>query len=111
MGMYILLFIIFISAVFLERIKHHYTHNKQGWKVQKISYKQIDYSEKINEKWQTIKIDANITIGTFEPFFKSKEAWKSYPNWAQNRSLIIERVTKKFPLKDEIRLIGADDDI
>ncbi|MFK7749718.1 MAG: hypothetical protein AB8B65_15075 [Kordia sp.] len=108
--MYPLLFIIFVIAVFLGKVKRYYIHNKQGWKVVKKNYKQIDYSEKINGKWQTIKIDANITIGTFEPFFKSNEEWKSYPKWAQNRPIIMERVTKKFPLKDEIRMIGLKDD-
>lgn len=110
MLMYILLIIIFVIAVFLGRIKRYYKHNKQGWKVEKLSYKQIHYSEKFDGKWKYIEIDANITIGTFEPFFKNKEDWKAYPDWAQNRPIIMERVTKKFPLKNEISLIGVDDD-
>jgi hypothetical protein len=108
--MYILIFIIFLLAVFAERIKNYYLHNKQGWKVEKMSHKRIHYSEKIDGKWKTINIDADITIGTFEPFFKSKKEWEAYPSWAQNRPLIIERVTKKFPLKNEIRMIGTEDD-
>ena len=110
MLMYILLIIIFVIAVFLGRIKRYYLHNGQGWKVEKLSYKLIHYSEKLDGKSKHIEIEANITIGTFEPFFKSKDDWKTYPTWAQNRPIIMERVTKKFPLKNEISLIGVDDD-
>jgi hypothetical protein len=107
----LLLLVIFVMAVLLGRVKRYYKHNSQGWKAQKISYKQIDYSEKIDGVWQTITIEATITIGTFEPIFKNKEDWKNdYPLWAQNRSKIIKRVTEKFPLKDEIGLIGQNDD-
>lgn len=110
MLIYPLLFSVFLFFAFLGKIKRYYKHNKQGWKVEKLSYKLIHYSEKFDGKWKYIEIDANITIGTFEPFFKSKKDWKAYPAWAQNRPIIMERVSKKYPLKNEISLIGVDDD-
>ncbi|MEM6687363.1 MAG: hypothetical protein AAF617_16405 [Bacteroidota bacterium] len=108
--MYILVAIIFVFSIFMGRIKRYYKYNAQGWKAEKISYKQINYSEKVDGQWKVIQIDANITIGTFEPFFKSKEEWKTYPDWAQDRKKIINRVVTVFPMKDEIRLIGEDED-
>ena len=57
------------------------------------------YAEKFKGIWKRIEINAKIDYGTFVPCFKDEDEWKDYPDWAQNRDLIIERVTKKFPPK------------
>jgi hypothetical protein len=96
---YIFLFILFILFVNVEKIIKYFSAQKRGWKFCKKSYNKIIYSEKISTRWQHIEIDARINIGTFEPIFKNEEDWKNYPNWAQNRDLIINCIIKKYPLK------------
>ena len=105
--MYFLLFIAFILIVRIETIITYFRDNDLGWKANKKNYKEITYSERIDGKWQHIKVDADITIGTFEPKFKSKSEWLSYPEWAQDREKIIERVQKRYPIKDEVNDIGT----
>lgn len=110
MLIYTTLFILFLVLVFLERIKNYFQHNSQGWKVRKESHKKIIYAEKINGKWNEIQIEAHINIGTFEPLFRTKDVWYEYPAWAQDRHTIMKRVTQQFPLKNEIALIGSDEE-
>ncbi|ARV09328.1 hypothetical protein BTO05_06630 [Winogradskyella sp. PC-19] len=99
--MYLLLFIAFILIVRIDKIMKYFRDKNLGWKAYKKNYKEITYSEKIDEKWYHIKIDADINIGTFEPKFKSESEWLSYPEWAHHREKVIERVKMRYPLKDE----------
>ncbi len=92
----ILMFI--VGVIVVKAIKYH-QNDKLGWKAVKKDHKLIVYSEKIIDEWHHIYIDAHFNIGTFEPLFKSENEWKSYPDWAQNRSRIIKRVSREFPLK------------
>lgn len=106
--LYILLIFVFILVVRLDKIRKYFRDKELGWKVYKKNYKEIVYSEKIDGKWKSIIVDAQINIGTFEPNFKSESEWLSYPKWAQDRNQIIERVVKRYPLKyGELDEIGS----
>jgi hypothetical protein len=74
-------------------------NENRGWKFYKKGYDKIIYSEKINGLWKHIEIDAKIDFGTFVPCFRNSEDWKEYPDWAQNRRVIIDRIERKFRLK------------
>lgn len=76
--------------------------NKQGWRTRSVGRDSILYEEKINNKWKRIVINGEMQVGV--PiykilFFKSKEEWKSYPSWAQNREKIIQRIKQNYPKK------------
>lgn len=95
--------IILIIVVFMiiSKISNKNRDNKLGWKAYKKDTKTFIYSEKLNGKWDEILIDRAYELGSFYPDFKSKEDWKEYPNWAQNRDLIINRVLIRFLKKKE----------
>lgn len=92
------IFVLIIVSIY-ETIRF-FRNEKRGWKVYKKSRHIIIYAEKINGSWQRIDVDAKIDIGTFIPCFKDEKEWESYPEWAQNRNVIMDRIKEKFPLKD-----------
>ncbi len=102
----LLIFLFFLLALIVERLIKYIRNEKRGWKFRKESYKKIIYKEKIDKVWKEIEIEARIDIGTFVPCFKSEEEWENYPNWAHHRDIIINRIEKKFPPKDDISKIG-----
>ncbi|PQJ78450.1 hypothetical protein [Polaribacter porphyrae] len=105
---YLLLILLFIIGVYVEKLIKRVRDDKLGWKVQKFNRDKIIYSEKINNKWESIDIRAGFDIGTFVVHFENKTDWKEYPEWAQDRNLVIERVLLRFPKKknNEIDEIG-----
>ncbi|WP_299272910.1 hypothetical protein [uncultured Psychroserpens sp.] len=97
---YILIIVTFILIVQSQNIIRYFRNEKRGWKFYKKNHKKIIYSEKIKGTWKHIEIDAEIDYGTFVPCFKNEENWTDYPDWAQNRNVIMDRIKEKFPLKD-----------
>lgn len=107
--LYLLLIVLFIIITRADKIGKYFRDKKLGWKAYKKSYKEITYSELIDGKWHSIIVDAHINVGTFEPNFKSEADWGSYPEWAQDRKKIMERVIKRYPMKyAELDDIGSE---
>lgn len=94
---YIFLFCLYVFFRVLINYKNDYFNKKKGWKCYDKGHDKIIYAEYINGVWHSMVIEAQITVGTFEPIFKAD--WELYPDWAQNKELIQKRVTEKYPLK------------
>lgn len=107
--MRIFLLIVFSIYFYSEKIRLNRLADKYGWRVDKTAYDTYTYSERVQGKWQKITIHRAYYNGSFYPDFKSEQEWRSYPEWAQDRSEIIERVNRrllKTPVVNEIDKIG-----
>ncbi|AXG70771.1 hypothetical protein KORDIASMS9_03017 [Kordia sp. SMS9] len=74
---------------------------KRGWRIRSLGRDAISYQEKIGNEWKGIKIDGEMLIGKIRKvlFFKTEEKWTEYPEWAQHREKIIDRIKLDFPPK------------
>lgn len=83
-----------------------------GWRAYKKAHNTFIYGEKYQNSWREIEIHRayRFHYGGFYIDFKDRDSWKEYPNWAQDRDKIVERVISLFPDhwpdKDEINNIG-----
>jgi hypothetical protein len=106
-----MLFIAILAALLFlgDFLRKFYRDRKLGWKVKHTSHDRFCYFEYINGKWEFIVIDRVYSAGSFYPKFKNECDWKDYPEWAQHRNQIIERISLRFPKKgiQEIDDIGS----
>lgn len=86
----ILLLIGFIKKLWQERL---------GWNVYRSGRNGITYTQKVDGKWKRIEVDGEILLGKVSHviYFKTKNEWTEYPQWAQNRMEIINRIKLKYP--------------
>jgi len=70
-----------------------------GWNAYRSGRDGITYAQKVDGKWERIEIDGEMLTGKISHviYFKSEKQWTEYPNWAQNRMEIINRVKLKYP--------------
>jgi len=76
--------------------------NKRGWRTRPLGRDGISYQEKGKNGWNGIEIDGEMLFGKISKvlYFKTKKKWNEYPEWAQNRREIINRIKLDFPPKD-----------
>ncbi len=73
--------------------------NKRGWRTRSLWRDLISYQERINNEWKKIEIDGEMLVGKISKviYFKTEKEWTEYPEWAQNRMEIINRIKMEFP--------------
>ncbi|THD67427.1 hypothetical protein E7Z59_07125 [Robertkochia marina] len=73
--------------------------NKRGWRTKSSGRDNIIYQEKIENEWKGIEIQGEMLVGRKSKvlYFNSEKEWKRYPEWAQNRNQIIERIKMEWP--------------
>ena len=96
---YYIVFIIMIIQWIDKTIRNRRISKKFGWKAYKKSFDTFVYGQKILGQWHEIEISRayNRRQGDFFIDFKSPEEWQTYPNWANDRSTIMKRVSSLFP--------------
>jgi hypothetical protein len=96
-----LLFLVGIVFFFLIRFQlWKIKENKQGWRTRPKGRDTISYQQRFRGKWKSIEIDGELlSVGKKINviYFKSQEKWVEYPEWAQNRKRIIQRVKMNYP--------------
>mgnify|MGYP001804205274 CR=1 FL=1 len=96
----LLLILVGIVLFFLIRFQiWKIQENKRGWRVRALGRDRISYQERINNEWEKIEIEGELLIGKISKviYFKTEKEWTSYPEWAQNRTEIIERIKIEHP--------------
>jgi hypothetical protein len=69
------------------------------WRVGHTGRDQMYYEELVEGSWERISVDGEMLLGRAHHaiFFRSPEAWKSLPGWAQGRRTeIIARIKSQF---------------
>ncbi|WP_074407645.1 hypothetical protein [Aquimarina megaterium] len=70
-----------------------------GWNAYRSGRDGITYTQKVNGKWKRIEIDGEMLTGKISHviYLKPEKQWTEYPEWAQNRTKIINRIKLKYP--------------
>jgi hypothetical protein len=97
-----------ITAILIGGLASHATTNtrctrlrkrKPGWRVGHRGRDMLFYEERHNGTWQRIDIDGEMLMGSAHHviYFRNKEDWKKYPEWAsERRDEIIARIKSHF---------------
>ncbi|MEM6687077.1 MAG: hypothetical protein AAF617_14950, partial [Bacteroidota bacterium] len=73
--------------------------NKRGWRTRSLGRDDFSYQQKIDNEWKEITIEAELLVGKISRviYFKAVENWSDYPEWAQDRDEIIQRIKIEYP--------------
>ncbi|MEM6718530.1 MAG: hypothetical protein AAF611_04355 [Bacteroidota bacterium] len=89
------IFLLVLIAYIIRTVKE----NKRGWRAQPIGRDSILYQQKIKNEWKEIQIEGEMLVGDIHKiiYFKTEQDWAAYPEWAQNRTEIIQRIKIDYP--------------